>query len=227
VAAQVDAVMDDIEVAVTKTGMLSTSDIIETVVEKVREHDLRPLIVDPVMMSKSGYKLLQDEAIDTLREALIPEATLVTPNAHEAAFLTDMTIENLDDAREAARQIYARGPDAVIVKGGHLREGPEAVDVYFDGETELTFSAERIDTENTHGTGCTYASSIAAQLARGRDLPEAIDRAKRYVTEAIRHALPIGEGHGPTNHFYHLDPEAALSQIASTQEGAGAAPQSA
>ncbi len=211
VAAQIDAVVGDMDVQAAKTGMLSAPPIIETVADRVATHDLRPFVVDPVMISKTGFKLLQDEAIDTLVNDLLPLATLVTPNVHEAEHLTDVEIDTPDDLRAAGAALLEYGPDAVLVKGGHLSGADDAVDVLVDGETGRRFQSPRIDTEHTHGTGCTYASAIAAHLAKGHDLGAAVDRAKRYVTGAIRHALPLGHGRGPTNHFFHLDPEAALA----------------
>ncbi|MCS3756393.1 bifunctional hydroxymethylpyrimidine kinase/phosphomethylpyrimidine kinase [Salinibacter ruber] len=211
VAAQIDAVVGDMDVQAAKTGMLSAPPIIETVADRVATHDLRPFVVDPVMISKTGFKLLQDEAIDTLVNDLLPLATLVTPNVHEAEHLTGVEIDTPDDLRAAGAALLEYGPDAVLVKGGHLSGADDAVDVLVDGETGRRFQAPRIDTEHTHGTGCTYASAIAAHLAKGHDLGAAVDRAKRYVTGAIRHALPLGHGRGPTNHFFHLDPEAALA----------------
>lgn len=212
VAAQIDAVAEDLPVQATKTGMLSAPAIIEVVADRVEAHGLEPFVVDPVMISKSGFKLLQDEAIDTLVDELLPLATVITPNVQEAVHLTSVDdIETVDDLRVAAEALYEKGPDAVLVKGGHLTEEENAVDVLVDGTSVRTFSAPRIDTPHTHGTGCTYASAIAANLARGHDLDSAVDRAKRYVTGAIKHALPLGRGHGPTNHFFHLDPEAAVS----------------
>lgn len=212
VAAQIDAVATDMEVRAAKTGMLSAPEIIETVADRVADHDLFPLVVDPVMISKSGYQLLQDVAVDTLVEALLPLATVVTPNVHEAEHLTNIEVETPQDLRTAAEALLEHGPDAVLVKGGHLSGAEQAVDVLVGGDGSHTFSAPRIDTKHTHGTGCTYASAIAANLAKGRDLAGAVERAKRYVTGAIRHALPLGNGRGPTNHFFHLDPEAALSE---------------
>lgn len=213
IEAQIDAVASDFDVAAAKTGMLSSAAIIEVVAAKIEAHDLYPLVVDPVMVSKSGFKLLEDDAIDTLRERLIPRATVVTPNAHEAAMLAEMDIETIDDAKAAAEAIYQQGPEAVVVKGGHLRDGAEVVDVFFDGQQMQSFTAPRVDTKNTHGTGCTYASAIAAHLAKGSELATAIERAKQYVTGAIRHALPFGQGHGPTNHFFHLDPDQITQAI--------------
>ena len=202
IAAQIDAVADDFDLAATKTGMLSSSAIIRTVADRIQAHDLRPLVVDPVMISKSGFKLLQDDAIDTLAEALIPLATVITPNLHEASHLVGSDLQTLDDAKEAARALYDMGPEAVLVKGGHLSRVQDAVDVLYDGDALHTVSAPRIDTPNTHGTGCTYASAIAAHLAHGRPLQAAVEHAKQYVTGAIRHSLDLGRGHGPTNHFF-------------------------
>jgi hydroxymethylpyrimidine/phosphomethylpyrimidine kinase len=213
VAAQIDAVADDMDVRVAKTGMLSAPEIIETVADRVRAHDLQPFVVDPVMISKTGFKLLQDEAIETLIDELLPLATIITPNVHEASHLTGQAdLETTDDLRLAAEALYEQGPDAVLVKGGHLADEEDAVDVLVDEAGTRTFSAPRIDTKHTHGTGCTYASAIAANLAKGNDLRSAVDRAKRYVTGAIRQALPLGAGRGPTNHFFHLDHEAAVPE---------------
>ncbi len=203
IAAQFDAVCSDIHVDAAKTGMLSSEAIIDVVAAKIKEWKLAPLVVDPVMISKSGYPLLKPEAMEALKTKMLPLATVVTPNAYEAAHLAGMEVRTVEDAREAARRIYDLGPQTVLVKGGHIR-GKEAVDLLYDGETFHVFSAPYVDTPHTHGTGCTYASAIAANLARGFSLLEAVDRAKRYVTEAIRHGLPIGKGHGPTHHFYFL-----------------------
>ncbi len=213
VEAQIDAVAEDVDVRAAKTGMLSAPPIIEAVADCVTRHDLQPLVVDPVMISKTGFKLLKDEAIDTLLDELLPLATVITPNVHEASHLTEVDdIETADDLQAAAEALYEKGPDAVLAKGGHLPGEEEAVDVLVDGSTVRTYAAPRVDTPHTHGTGCTYASAIAANLAKGHDLPTAVDRAKRYVTGAIRHALPLGHGRGPTNHFFHLDPDAAVSE---------------
>ena len=213
IAAQINAVADDMPVAVVKTGMLSSSSIIETVADRIAAHEMMPLVVDPVMISKSGFQLLQDEAIGTLTDVLLPAAALVTPNLHEAEHLLGETIDTLDAATDAAHALYERGPDAVLVKGGHFPNTDRAVDVLYDGASIHTFSAPRIETSTTHGTGCTYASAIAAHLAHGRPLADAVTQAKRYVTHAICHGLQIGEGHGPTNHFFHLNATAATPAI--------------
>ncbi len=211
IAAQIDVIADDLFPAAVKTGMLFSSEIVKLVAEKVEAHDFRPLVVDPVMISKSGHTLLQVDAIEMMKEQLLPLATLVTPNTHEAARIAGLKISTVEEARDAATAIHAMGPEAVLVKGGHLKGSSEAVDVLFDGSSFHTFTAPRVETRHTHGTGCTYASAIAAQLARGRRLPEAIEEAKAYVTEAIRHGLALGQGHGPTDHFYFLNREQTFS----------------
>lgn len=217
---QIDAVASDLDVRATKTGMLSSPDIIEVVADRVVAHDLQPFVVDPVMISKSGFKLLKDEAIETLVDQLLPLATVVTPNVHEAEHLTGLTIDTTDDLERAADALLEVGPDAVLVKGGHLSDADEAVDVLVTEDAVRSFAAARIDTPHTHGTGCTYASAIAANLANGHNLFAAVERAKRYVTSAIRNALAIGNGRGPTNHFFHLDPELAVAEKGATNASA-------
>jgi hydroxymethylpyrimidine/phosphomethylpyrimidine kinase len=180
--------------------MIANSEIIEVVAAKVREHRLPNLVVDPVMVAKSGDRLLRPEAVAALRELLIPLARVVTPNLPEASVLVGWTVASDEEMRRAAEQIVALGAQSVVVKGGH-RSGPPT-DLFFDGTTFRAFSAERIATRNTHGTGCTFASAIAAFLARGLPLEEAVGAAKRYLTEALRHASPLGHGHGPVHHFW-------------------------
>ena len=165
-------------------------------------HGIQKLVVDPVMVAKSGDPLLRQEAVDSVRTQLVPMAALVTPNIPEAETLASMTIATDDDMREAARLIIAMGARAVVVKGGH-REGP-AADLFFDGSEFVEFSSERIDTVNTHGTGCTFASAAAAGLAQGKPVLEAVAQAKEFVTEAIRNSYPLGQGHGPVHHFWRL-----------------------
>ena len=200
VTAQIDAVLVDIGADAVKTGMLSSSPIIEAVVEALERHGVTRLVVDPVMVAKSGDRLLRMEAVKSLRALLLPLATVVTPNVPEAEVLAEMTIENGDDARRAAVRIYEQGAGAVVVKGGHLL-GP-AVDRLYDGHNFKEFSAPRVDTKNTHGTGCTFASAIAAGLAKGMILEEAVKGAKDFVTEAMRQSYSVGHGHGPLNHFF-------------------------
>ncbi len=201
VTAQIDAVMSDIGADAVKTGMLSSAAIIETVVGGLRRHGVETLVVDPVMVAASGDRLLRRDAVTTLKRELIPLALVLTPNAPEAEALTGIEVTSNSAAREAARAIAGLGARNVVVKGGHL-PGGEAVDLFFDGSTFEEFRAPRIETRSTHGTGCTFASAIAAGLALGEELPEAIDHAKQYVTGAIQHAAAIGSGHGPLNHFF-------------------------
>ena len=202
IASQIDAVLSDIGTDAVKTGMLSSSAIIETVAEKIREHGLRVLVVDPVMVAKGGDRLLQEEAVEALRNTLLPLAQVVTPNAPEARVLTGREVRTLDDARDAARELVAMGARAAVVKGGHL-EGP-ATDILYDGKDFRLFTTQRIETTSVHGTGCTFASAIAAGLAKGLTVRDALAHAKSYVTAAIRQAFPMGQGHGPLNHFHML-----------------------
>ncbi len=201
VAAQIDAVAADIRPDAIKTGMLASAPIVEVVAAKVREYGLPNLVVDPVMVAKSGDRLLRDDAVTVLRDLLLPLAAVVTPNLPEAEVLAGFAIDSDEDVRRAAKEIVGLGARAVVVKGGH-REAAEAVDVLYDGTTFRDYSAPRIDTTSTHGTGCTFASAIAAYLARGEPLAEAVGRAKEYLTEALRRAYPLGGGHGPVHHFH-------------------------
>ncbi len=202
IEAQIDAVLEDIGANVAKTGMLSSSVIIETVASRVRKWNLR-LVVDPVMRAKGGDALLRPEAVVTLRTLLLPLAEVVTPNLPEAEELTGRHVETLEEMREAARAIRALGPRHVVVKGGHRSDEP--VDVYFDGQTFAELHAERIQTLHTHGTGCTFSAAITAFLAQGQSVQDAVINAKNYITEAIRHAPGIGHGHGPVGHFWRWE----------------------
>jgi len=202
IAAQIQAIMADIGADAVKTGMLSSSAIVRLVAEELERQQIALLVVDPVMVAKSGDLLLQEEAIEVLRTRLVPLAAVVTPNIPEAEALTGMKITSQADMRRAAELILRMGARSVVVKGGH-REGP-ATDLFFDGSHFREFTAPRIDTRSTHGTGCTFASAVAAGLARGMEVIDSVALAKEYVTEAIRHAFPLGQGHGPLNHFYKL-----------------------
>ncbi len=204
IRSQIEAVMTDLPVAATKTGMLSSIGIIETVAAAVTDFGIDTLVVDPVMISKSGFSLLKEDAVEALVAEMLPRATICTPNAHEAARLVGGTILTESDAVEAARAIHALGPSAVLVKGGHLDDEPDAVDILFDGSEVHVMRSPRIDTPHTHGTGCTYAAAIAARLALGDGVAGAVRTAHDYVHEAIKAGLPIGNGHGPTDHFYFL-----------------------
>ena len=202
VAAQIEAVISDIGADSVKTGMLSSSAIVETVARELDRFRVGRLVVDPVMVAKSGDRLLREDAVAALRQSLLPLATVVTPNIPEAESLADMTIGSGGDARRAAEKIVGMGAGSVVIKGGHLPGPP--VDLFYDGREFREFKASRIETRNTHGTGCTFASAIAAGLAKGLDVMDAVGAAKEYVTEAIQHSFDLGHGHGPLNHFYKV-----------------------
>lgn len=199
---QIDSVMSDIGADAWKTGMLSDSEIIRVVADRAQKYNIKLLVIDPVMIAKSGDLLLNQKAITALISDLIPLAFVITPNHHEAQTLTGLTIENLADAREAAKKIHNQGAKNVVIKGGHLPDIKNAIDLLYDGRNFIEFHAPRIKTKNTHGTGCTFASAIAAELAKGNDIKSAVHTAKAYLTAAIQKAddLKIGKGHGPTNH---------------------------
>jgi hydroxymethylpyrimidine/phosphomethylpyrimidine kinase len=201
VVAQIEAVVSDIGVDAIKTGMLATAAIVEAVAAAIVDLDLPRVVIDPVMVAKGGARLLDADAIEAMKTELFRRAMVITPNAAEAEALTGLEVRTLAQAHAAARALRALGPAAVLVKGGHL-PGEEAVDVLFDGSSAIELRAPRIRTTSTHGTGCTFASAIAANLALGAALPEAARRAKDYLTEAIRRAEPLGGGHGPVNHFW-------------------------
>ncbi len=200
VAAQIDAVMDDIGADAVKTGMLANARIIRTVADKIREHGIQRLVVDPVMVAKGGHVLLRPDAIRTLWTRLFPLATVVTPNLPEAQALTGMEGTGAAAIKEMARRIVGQGARSVVVKGGH-RKGA-ATDIFYDGATFLEFPGPRIRTRNTHGTGCTYSAALACGLARNKPLETAIAEAKEFITEAIRQAFSIGSGHSPVHHFH-------------------------
>ncbi len=203
VGQQIDSVMGDIGADAWKTGMLANAEIIGVVAERAHHYAVERLVVDPVMVAKGGDALLQPEARDALIAELAPLAWVITPNHHEAQVLTNMSIETLDDARRVAVAIYRMGPRHVIIKGGHLPNPEAAIDMMYDGQDFVELRAPRLQTANTHGTGCTFASAIAAGLAKGLATGEAVQNAKTYLTAALRtaDALQIGHGHGPLNHF--------------------------
>lgn len=201
VTAQIEAVASDIQIHATKIGMLGTAAIVEAVAAAIAELDLPLVVVDPVMLAKSGDRLLDDDAVATMKAELLPRAMVVTPNIPEAEALTGLRIASVADAREAAERIHGATGAAVVVKGGH-GSGPDVIDLLFDGQAVHEFRTARIYTRNTHGTGCTFASALAANLALGFPLTEATARAQAYVAGAIRHALAIGHGHGPLDHFW-------------------------
>lgn len=204
VAAQVEAVVTDMGVQAVKTGMLLNTEIIKTVAGLVTDFSLYPLVVDPVMVSRTGSLLLPQDVINTLTTELIPLAQVVTPNCYEAQLLSGITISTLDDMKEAAQRIRALGPQAVLVKGGAMPDPWKGVDVWWDGETLHVLKTRVVLTRHTHGTGCSLSAAIAAQLASGSSLFEAVEKAKTYVTQALDYALAIGHGQGPIGHFYPL-----------------------
>lgn len=199
---QIDAVFEDIEVDAVKVGMLSSEICMKAVAEKLRRYKPKYTVIDPVMVAKGGHALMKPEALEALKTEVIPLAYVLTPNIPEAETITEMSIESQEDVQEAAKKIYSLSAKNVLIKGGHL--SGDAIDLLYDGKSFYTFTTERINTKNTHGTGCTFSSAIAANLANGLTLNKAVEKAKTYITTAIEHSLPIGKGHGPTNHFYEL-----------------------
>ncbi len=199
---QMDAVFEDIRVDGVKVGMLSNSGAMHAVAEKLRQYGAPRPVIDPVMAATGGYALMREEARYTLIHEIIPLAFLLTPNIPEAEEICGMKINDTGAMRDAAAAICEMGAENVLIKGGHLCG--DAADILFDGKKFHSFISGRIETQNTHGTGCTFSSAITANLADGKALTEAVRLAKRYITGAIGHALPIGKGRGPTNHFYRL-----------------------
>jgi len=197
VKAQIEAVAEDIGVDAAKTGMLHTTEIIEAVTEEIRKYRF-PTVVDPVMVAKSGAVLLEPDAVETMKNKLLPLARVVTPNAPEAEALSGLKVESYDDVVAAAKKISSLGPKAVVVKGGHI-QGSSAIDILYIDGTVKRFEAERISSETTHGTGCSFSAAIAAEIAKGKEISEAVASAKTLVTDAIRFGLKLGRGHGPVN----------------------------
>ncbi|GGA22616.1 hydroxymethylpyrimidine/phosphomethylpyrimidine kinase [Okeania sp. KiyG1] len=204
VKAQIQAVVTDIGVQATKIGMLLSQEIILAVTEEVEALNLKPLVIDPVMVSRAGVQLIDDLAVAALQSVLLPKATVVTPNIYEAEIFTGLEINNLDDMQMAARKIYTLGAKTVLVKGGAMKNELRGVDVWFDGEQFEILRTATVETNNTHGTGCTLSAAIAANLAQGKDLFSAVKLGKNYVTNALDYALEIGHGQGPVGHFFPL-----------------------
>ncbi|MDD5713079.1 MAG: bifunctional hydroxymethylpyrimidine kinase/phosphomethylpyrimidine kinase, partial [Smithellaceae bacterium] len=206
VALQIAAVAADIGIDAAKTGMLANAAIMSVVVEKIKQYGIERLVVDPVMVAKGGASLLDDRAKDLLSTELLPLAYIATPNIPEAEVFTGRKIESIEDMKDAARVIHGLGARNVVVKGGHLGDGTsdEAIDVLYDGKSFHRFVRERIKTQDTHGTGCTFSAALATYLGQGMDVPAAVQSAQDYIQEAIRYAWRIGAGHGPTNHLAPL-----------------------
>jgi hydroxymethylpyrimidine/phosphomethylpyrimidine kinase len=209
VVAQIEAVVSDIGVQALKTGMLLNQSIMVAVADTLTTLNC-PIVVDPVMVSRAGVKLIDAAAIATLTERLIPQADILTPNRYESELLSGLSITTLADMQAAAQAIHRLGPRAVLVKGGGMAEDLRGIDVWFDGQSTITLSTETVDTTDTHGTGCTLSAAIAANLALGKSALEATQAAKIYVTEALKHSLRIGQGQGPVGHFYPLLSESSL-----------------
>lgn len=205
---QIEAIFDDIRVDGLKIGMVSQIETINAIAEGLRFYKPSNIVLDPVMVSKSGYHLLQPEAKEALASSLLPLATVVTPNIPEAEVITGRRIDGIEDMEKAARMIFEMGSQNVLIKGGHLDD--EATDILFDGTNIICLKSRRVDTKNTHGTGCTLSAAIASNLAKGYSIGEAVARAKEYITVAIENSLSIGKGVGPTNHFYTLYKRAGI-----------------
>lgn len=204
VVAQMQAVVQDIGVQAAKTGMLLNQGIIEAVAQQVVALNIPNLVVDPVMVSRTGAQLIDNDAIAALKTHLIPHATILTPNRYEAQILSGIEINSLETMQAAAQAILQLGAKAVVVKGGGMPGDLLGVDVWFDGDTLETFKTQAVDTKHTHGTGCTLSAAIAANLALGKDLRSATQLAKTYVTNALNYSLAIGQGQGPVGHFFAL-----------------------
>ena len=200
VGLQFDAVMSDIGCDAAKLGMLSNEKIIETVAEKIDQYGIEKLVVDPVMRSKDGTALLRNST-ELLKKEILPRALIVTPNILEAEILSSVSISNISNMKTAAEKIHSLGAKTVLVKGGHLSKDHPAADVFFDGETFEELVSKRIETKNTHGTGCTFSAAICAFLAKGMSLLVSLENSKAFVTDAIRNSLEIGKGYGPLNHI--------------------------
>ena len=204
VVAQIQAVVEDIGVQAMKTGMLLNQEIIAAVAQQLEALAVDNLVVDPVMVSRTGVQLIDDAAVATMRDKLIPLAYIVTPNRYEVQILTGLEMNSLDDMKAAAERIYQLGAKAVLIKGGGMAGDLRGVDIWFDGDQMETLTTTLVDTTNTHGTGCTLAAAIAANLALSHERRLAVRQAKEYVTTALKHALSIGKGQGPVGHFFPL-----------------------
>ncbi len=200
VVQQIKAIADDLPPNAVKTGMLFSSELIEAVAHEIKQANWTNLVVDPVMVAKGGAPLLQEQAVESLKKNLIPLSHVITPNIPEAEVIVGFEIDSLEKRKEAAKKIHQLGAKNVVIKGGH-GEGTEIVDLLFDGEEFHLLTSSRTETKHTHGTGCTFAAAITAELAKGLPVKEAVITAKAFIQAAIEDTLGIGCGHGPTNHW--------------------------
>ena len=215
VGKQIDSIMTDIGADVWKIGMLANKEVIKLVSDKVKQYNVNNLVLDPVMVAKSGDHLLQDEAQNTLISDLLPLAYVITPNIYEAQALTEIRIKTIEDIKTSAKKIHKMGVKNVIIKGGSLINDKNAIDLLYNGNEFFKYQVDRINTNNTHGSGCTFASAIAAEIAKGVNIEKAIHIAKAYLTTLIKNAqnLNIGSGHGPLNHFLSKELEIDLDLV--------------
>jgi hydroxymethylpyrimidine/phosphomethylpyrimidine kinase len=206
---QITCLFDDIEIHAVKIGMVSSIELIQAIAKALQTVKPPPIVLDPVMISKSGYRLLNQDAQEALIQHLFPLAEVITPNIYEAQALIDRNIKNIDDMKSVALDILKLGAKKVVIKGGHLEED-RATDILYDGQDFKKLQSRWVETKNTHGTGCTFSSAIAANIALGKNFFESVTLAKAYITGAIEHALSMGKGHGPTHHFFDLYAKAGL-----------------
>ncbi len=201
VGKQFDAVAEDLEIGAVKIGMLSSSEIMRVIADRIKKYGIEKVVLDPVMVAKSGAPLIKEDAIETLKEVMIPLSYVITPNIPEAEIITGMKIESPLDMKEASKRIFSLGAKHVLLKGGHLKGYSKVIDILFDGKSFFVFQADKIETKNTHGTGCTLSSAIAAGLAKGKDVYRAVSDAEKYINMAIKEAPKnIGHGFGPLYH---------------------------
>jgi len=203
IAQQIQVVLEDIGADAVKTGMLSSGKIVDCVASQLQRYQVTRLVVDPVMVSTGGNRLLEQNAVGQLVTKLLPMATVVTPNVAEAEVLVKRTLRTPEEFQTAAKEICSMGPRTVVIKGGHLEDPDHAIDLFYDGTKFLRLKGARVPTRNTHGSGCTFAAAIAAHLGKGYSTEESVTRSKQYVQEAIQHSLSLGRGNGPLGHFYN------------------------
>lgn len=202
IKSQLDVILSDMNIASTKIGMLYNEEVVNLVAKTIDKYKMKNIVLDPVMISSSGKNLINQEGIKAIIKNLIPRVDLITPNLAEGEFLSDKKIDDLEDMKIVIKDIYKLGAKNILLKGGHLKDSP--VDIFYNGVDFIIFEGTRINTKNTHGTGCALSSAISANLVKGHSLQKSIQKAKDYIENAIRYSLEIGEGVGPVNHFYFI-----------------------